>query len=83
MQQGHTALLVCGISRFKIGPHRGRRAGNKQKRERGKNKRGEGKENGDMMCVSKANKGRTVLVIVTLCSIHRPVNKRGDVSVVD
>ncbi len=41
MQQDHTVLLVCGISRFKIGSTVG--GGQEQTAERG----GEGKENGD------------------------------------
>lgn len=82
MQQDHTVLLVCGISRFKIGPSVG--GGQEQTAERGgeekgEEKRGEGRESGDD---TYCTRGRLFIFIRMLRCSYPPVNNRGEVSVV-
>lgn len=80
MQQDHTVLLVCGISRFKIGPTVGGGQEQTAEREEGgrRRRRGEKGRRTHNLCVHSNWGGFWMLR-----STNPPVNKRGEVSVVN
>lgn len=77
MQQDHTVLLVCGISRFKIGLTVG--GGQEQTAERGeKKKRETQRRTGTTHSVCfHSSKDRIIVFIRTQCLIYPPVSKSG------